>query len=101
MERADKNDCMTIKEAFRRGDIVHIDLWYPRVDGNPSYLQIGLMDTRAADDLRISYDFVRDGWSVEQASTFRWDVDDDECDPDWEEVAFIEAWGRRDESRAP
>lgn len=86
--------CMALKEARRRGDTVHLDLWYPRSDDNPTHLQVGLMDVRAADDIRIHYDFDRDGYVIEQASTFRWDADDEEQDPDWQEVAFVKAWQR-------
>jgi len=80
------------QEPHRVGDALHIDLWYPRVGDNPRAIHIGLMDVRAADDLRIEYDFERDGWIVKQARVFRWDADDEVCDPQWIEVAFIEAW---------
>jgi hypothetical protein len=86
-----------IREARTYGDEVHIDLWYPRMDDQPTYVCVGLMDVRAADDIRISYDFDRDGWRIEQASTFKWPADDDVCDPDWQEVAFVQAWGRQGE----
>jgi hypothetical protein len=86
--------------AEQYGDELHIDLWHPRVpdEGNGAQrirkFVIGLMDVRAADDIRVSYDFERDGWKIEQASTFQWEADDEACDPDWQEVAFIQAWGR-------
>ena len=86
---------ITIEEAEIHGDTLHVDLWYPRVEDNPvDKIQVGLIDVRAADDIRIGYDFDRDGWVVEQASTFEWEADDKVCDEDWQEVAFIEAWGR-------
>lgn len=72
-------------------DTARIDLWYPR--NNPvKYIHVGLMDVRAADGVRISYDFERDGWVIEQAQVFSWDGGDPECDPKWKEVAFIQAW---------
>lgn len=55
-------------------------LWYPRVDGNGSSVAVSLYDVRAADDLRISYDFERDGWSIARGEK-----------PD-AEVAFVPAW---------
>lgn len=63
------------------------------------YIIVSLEHVRAADDIRISYDFERDGWVIEQASVFEWSEDltmndDDECDPCWAEVAFVGAWGR-------
>jgi hypothetical protein len=57
------------------------------------------MHVRAADDIRIHYDFERDGYVIEQASTFTWSIDDEECDPDWQEVAFIQAWAREKNRR--
>jgi hypothetical protein len=74
-----------------------VDLWYPRVEGNPKFVEVGLMDVRAADSIRISYDHERDGWKIEQASTFEWEANDTVCDPDWQEVAFVQAWGRERE----
>jgi len=64
---------------------------YPSRDRN-EYLHVDLMDVRAADGIRIHFDFDRNGWVIEQASVFRWDVDDEVCDEGWQEVAFCEAW---------
>jgi hypothetical protein len=90
----DKIDCV-LKEASVIGDELHIDLWYPDVpDTRVRKFVIGLMDVRAADDIRVSYDKERDGWKIEQASKFEWDGDDEVCDPDWQEVSFVQAWGR-------
>lgn len=80
-----------------RSDVMQIDLWYPRLDdAKVRTIQVGLSDVRAADDVRISYDFHRDGWSIAQASTFQWNMDEDP-DDDWQEVAFVRAWGRERE----
>ena len=72
-----------------------VELFYPRVDGNARAVEVGLTDVRAADSLRIEYDFERDGWSIKQASKFGWDAGDTVCDPDWQEVAFVQAWARQ------
>lgn len=91
-------ETMTIQEAKLYNGELHIDLWYPDTkDSDVKKIRIGLMDVRAADDIRISYDKKRDGWVVEQASIFRWTFDDKKCDEDWQEVAFIQAWKRKDE----
>ena len=91
-------DDVVLREAQIYGDEMHIDLWYPDVpDTLVRKFVIGLMDVRCADSIRVSYDKERDGWKIEQASTFTWDGDDEECDPDWQEVAFVQAWGRYDE----
>jgi len=76
-------------------DVPIIELFYPRVEGNASIVEVGLSDVRAADSLRIEFDFDRDGYSIKQASIFEWDADDEVCDPDWQEVAFVPAWDRQ------
>ena len=75
-------------------ETIRVDLEYPRLEGHAKYIQVGLEDVRAADDLRIFYDFDRDGWVIEQASVWQWDPDDPIQDEDWQEVAFVRAWGR-------
>ncbi len=86
---------MTLKPDIQiRGNTVDIELMYPRSDNHQSHVEVGLCDVRAADSIRIHYDFDRDGWSIEQASTFQWESNDAVCDPDWQEVAFVQAWAR-------
>ena len=80
------------KEITQHGDSVHVDLWYPRTENPIKAIQVGLMDVRAADDIRVEYDFNRDGWVIKQAQIFQWEADDEVCDPKWTEVAFIQAW---------
>lgn len=94
-----KDKITPLTETEIHGDTFNIELWYPRIKGNQKYIEIGLMDVRAADGIRISYDFDRDGWKIEQASIFEWDIDDNVCDEGWQEVAFIQAWvlKKRDE----
>jgi len=88
---------MTIQEARLWDGELAIELWYPDVeDSDVKKIRIGLMDVRAADDIRVSYDKKRDGWKIEQASIFEWEGDE-ERNEDWQEVAFIKAWKRKDE----
>jgi hypothetical protein len=76
----------------------HIELIYPEIyTKEKTTLEVSMCHTRAADSVRISYDSDRDGWVIEQASIFSWDKDDSICDPDWQEVSFIQAWGRAKE----
>lgn len=87
---------LILGDARQYGDELNLDLWYPRLDTSTvKAFVIGLSDVRAADGIRVSYDFERDGWRIEQASTFSWDGDDPVCDPDWQEVAFVQAWARQ------
>lgn len=72
-----------------------VDLWYPRCEGpRVAEVEVGLMDVRAADSIRITYDFERDGYSIKQAANFSWEADDEAHDEDWQEVAFVKAWAR-------
>jgi hypothetical protein len=82
-------------EVDVRGETVCVDLWYPpRGSENPDKraraVEIGLVDVRAADDIRIAYDFERDGWVIQQQPELE---EDDEDEAPWVEVAFIAAWG--------
>jgi hypothetical protein len=73
------------------GDTAHLDLWYPTVNSIKA-IQIGLMDVRAANSIRITYDHKRDGWVISMATVHQWDFNDPVCDPCFQEVAFIHAW---------
>ena len=92
--------CLELRDGwpvkiYRSGKCALIDL-LPRSEGAAKFIQVGLEDVRSADDIRVSYDFDRDGWVVEQASRFEWDADDTVCDPDWAEVSFVQAWAREE-----
>jgi len=72
-----------------------VDLWYPRVDtertdDKPQAAIVGLMDVRAADDIRITYDFDRDGYVIQQVPLTGTEYDFQEGE--WTEVAFVPAW---------
>ncbi len=75
-------------------------LWhYPNIYENRppvSYITIDLEHVRAADGLRIWYSSARNGWVIEQASIFEWASEDADYDEDWQEVAFVQAWARKD-----
>lgn len=76
------------------GDTAIVTLMYTKCKGSTKAVEVELCDVRAADGLRITYDFERDGWCVQQAQVFQWDVGD-EPDQKWKEVAFIEAWASK------
>ena len=82
------------KREMSNSLVKFVRLEYPREDGWCGEINIGLVDVRAADSIRVSYDFDRDGWVIKQASVFEWDVGDTEMDEDWQEVAFIQALAR-------
>jgi hypothetical protein len=85
----------TIGKAVDKGEAVSIDLWYPRQPENKvKYIEIGLIDVRATDGIRISFDFDRNGWMIEQPTKSTWDADDTICDQCWVEVAFCGAFAK-------
>ena len=87
-----------LRESFMMKDgFLHMELWYPRGAGNIPGFEIGLMDIRSADNIRVFYDFDRDGWVIQQAQVFSWDNEDKICDPKWKEVAFVQVWALEEE----
>lgn len=79
-----------------RGDCIEVDVWYPRTENSPCReVRVGLMDVRAADDIRIHYDFDRDGWVIRQERVV--EIEGGGAilskDPEeWVEAAFLPAW---------
>lgn len=72
-----------------------VELWYPDCDENRVSVQsitVGLVDVRMSADLKIKYDFGRDGWAIYQETVFEWDQFDNDMDRGWREVAFIQAF---------
>lgn len=72
----------------------HVELEYPRLNSNVQEVTVGLTDVRAADTIRITYDFERDGWRVGMDRT----VEDGpimRVTEENAEVAFIPAWNEK------
>jgi hypothetical protein len=46
-------------------DTVTVELAYPRTN-KIKFIEVGLCDVRATDNIRISFDFERSGWKIEQ-----------------------------------
>ena len=88
------------------GRIRSVDLWYPdqedlsddypteqwsrydKPEQNCETIEVELIHVRAADAIRIMYDFERDGYVI-----FQSDQDEDESgNGNWSEVAFVKAW---------
>jgi hypothetical protein len=81
----------------RHGDTLLVELTYPKISENGvTKIFIDQESVRATDGIRLSYDYDRDGWIIEQQSRFAWRADDKVFDPDWQEVAFIESWAREE-----
>ena len=67
-----------------------LQLWYPRTDEAQRHVEVELIDTRANDGLRLSFDFDRDGWAIEQPLG---GAEDEEGETIWVEVFFARGWG--------
>ena len=86
-----------VEESFQvGGDSVDISLWYPRISPI-KFVRVDLTDVRASDGIRISYDYDRDGWVIEQPTINEWTANDKVMDEGWTEVAFVESWQLEDE----
>lgn len=70
------------------GQTVCVELQYPRVNGNANEVTVDMADVRAADGLRIHYDFERDGWAIEQPV---W-TETDCTGETYREAAFLPSW---------
>lgn len=81
------------------GDEAHITVMYPNnPDSLIKHLVINQCSVRASDGVRLHYDYDRDGFVIEQASKWEWDEKDEVCDPDWQEVAFVQSWARESDT---
>lgn len=63
-------------------DRVHVDVYYPKIN-KINTVQVCLVDVRAADDVRIYFDFDLNQWIVQQ-----------EFDNGWKDVARLPATRR-------
>lgn len=81
------------------GNTLQVDLCYSNVEPKKKiqYVGVGILHVRASDGIRISYDYERDGYVVEQPTQLTWASDDEICDPKYKEVAFIESWALSEE----
>jgi hypothetical protein len=73
------------------------ELWYPRNEGAPTEVRIGLTDVRAADDLIIRFDFERNGWVLLQEE-FTEVADGLVPTGQTTEVGFVPAWNIKESS---
>ncbi len=85
------SDKRPLSKVGIKGDTIVAELWYPRTKGEPAFINIGLVDVRASDGIRVHYDFDRDGWVIEQPTKLCW-KSEEEPDMAWKEVAFVRSW---------
>jgi len=70
--------------------LLRVSFWYPRIDGHVNTIEVDLVDVRAADSIRVTFDFDRNGWLISQPVF----SDDEEAEPEWQETAFLDALGK-------
>jgi hypothetical protein len=71
---------------------IRVDLWYPPNHGiTEQFVTIGLSHVRAADSIKVRYDFERDGWVVQMDKTKYMGSFSDVLIED-DEVAFVPSW---------
>lgn len=80
-----------------RDDHWDIKILYPR-QKDIQHIVFNICDVRASDGIRISYDFGRDGYKIEQPTQLEW-VIDEKVDMKWKEVAFIQSWALEEEQK--
>lgn len=74
------------------GESALVEFMYPDMDQEKqAQVEIGLEHVRAADSIKVTYDFERDGWVIWQASKFRF-YEGEPKDEKWREAAFCQAW---------
>lgn len=82
----------------RRGNTLDVDLQYPPASRGviePSRISFVTFDqtsVRASGGIRISFDYKRDGYAIEQPTKFEWFDSDDTMDQGYVEVAFVPAF---------
>jgi hypothetical protein len=87
-------------------DTIGVDLFYPRLEGHVTHIEIGLMDVRAADGIRVWYDFDRDGFVVEQPWTEEIEITQPgatyrsfDTVEHWQEVGFFQSWALKNQNK--
>lgn len=73
--------------------ILSVGIEYPRQqDSKCKAVEVSLVDVRAAADIRIHYDFDRNGWVITMEKTERLPSGTNTSTGEWIEVGFVEAY---------
>ena len=87
-----------LRESRKHGREAHFDFSYPDTgEDKICFFVIGLMDTRATDDIRISFDKDRNGWLIERRLPYRITGPKDVLSESvvkegWIEAALLPSW---------
>lgn len=74
-------------------NVVDVSLYYPR-NSPINTVELDLVEVRAADQVRVHYDFERNGWVMSQPRQYYVPIEDESFDleVEWIESAFCPAW---------
>lgn len=82
-----------------KNDTLSVNLTYPNIGENRvQYVEINQESVRASDGIRVTYDYDRDGWSIQQPQTtqtlsdIKGDIWSYEHSESWIETAFVQSW---------
>lgn len=83
----------------RRGETLSVDLTYPNMgEGRVQHVEVNQESVRASDGIRLTYDYERDGWSIQQPQLHEVLVEVKngcacyESREEWIETAFVQSW---------
>ena len=79
--------------VMERNNTIVAEFLYPR-NNQIKFIEVGMCDVRTTDNIRISFDFERSGWKIEQSYINEIQMKDyiDASQNIWEEVGFFPNW---------
>lgn len=88
-----KIENIDIGKVYDDNKTIHLEINYPRRNEIDT-VEIGLCDVRSSDNIRIKYDFERDGWIILQPRGYHPKLSENSYDyaEEWIESAFCPAW---------
>lgn len=101
LQHSEQSACNELKieniemHSTQDDNVIHVELYYPK-NNKVDTLEVGLCAVRAVDDIRIRFDFDRDGWTILQSRDYYEKRNGEENSFDlkteWIESAFLPAW---------
>ena len=83
--------------VIERNNTIVAEFLYPR-NNQIKFIEVGMCDVRATDNIRISFDFERSGWKIEQPYINEKDMGSyiEASEDTWEEVGFFPNWNLKE-----
>lgn len=99
LRTAKRIENIEITNQYGDENVIHVEIEYPKAEEHPiNTVEIGLTCVRATDNIRITYDYERDGWVILQPrETHPLEIDENGqkvygLKTEWIEAAFCPAW---------